>query len=131
MNIQFLFENGKVPSWTSMADLNQCIHIVDEEQFCLETLSFYTQYLAQLPLESEREEEIMQMEERKPNTDVIMRKISVKRNYTRYSDQDRVIFFKLLFERCMSAAAAAKQLGIYVRTAQNWAKQYEKDPDSA
>lgn len=60
-----------------------------------------------------------------------MRKISVKRNYTRYSDQDRVIFFKLLFERCMSAAAAAKQLGIYVRTAQNWAEQYEKNPDSA
>lgn len=67
MNIQFLFENGKVPSWTSMADLNQCIHIADEEQFRLETFSFYTQYLAQLPLESEREEEIMQIEERKPN----------------------------------------------------------------
>jgi hypothetical protein len=41
-----------------------------------------------------------------------------------------VRFFKLLFEKCLSAATAAKQLGIHVRTAQKWAKQYEKDPDS-
>jgi transposase len=68
--------------------------------------------------------------EAKPSSDVIMRETSVKRNYARYSDQDKVRFFKLLFERCLSAAAAAKQLGIHVRTAQKWAKQYEKDPDS-
>ncbi|KAI8640911.1 hypothetical protein BD408DRAFT_444752 [Parasitella parasitica] len=43
---------------------------------------------------------------------------------------DKVRFFKLLFERCLSAAAAVKQLGIHVRTAQKWAAQYEKDPDS-
>ncbi|ORE13589.1 hypothetical protein BCV71DRAFT_277717, partial [Rhizopus microsporus] len=59
-----------------------------------------------------------------------MKETSVKRNYTRYSDQDKVRFFKLLFERCLSAAAAANQLGIHVRTAQKWAAQYEKDPDS-
>ncbi|KAL4211738.1 hypothetical protein AB4K20DRAFT_1898545 [Rhizopus microsporus] len=73
----------------------------------------------------------MQVEkEAKPNGDVVMRETSVKRNYTRYSDQDKVKFFKLLFEKCLSAAAAATQLGIHVRTAQKWAKQYEKDPDS-
>ncbi|KAG0752645.1 hypothetical protein G6F62_012215 [Rhizopus arrhizus] len=54
----------------------------------------------------------------------------MKRNYTRYSDQDKVRFFKLLFEKCLSAAAAAKQLGIHVRTAQQWAEQYERDPDN-
>jgi transposase len=59
-----------------------------------------------------------------------MRETSVKRNYTRYSDQDKVKFFKLLFERCLSAAAAAKQLRIHIRTAQKWAAQYEKDPDN-
>jgi hypothetical protein len=30
----------------------------------------------------------------------------------------------------LSASAAAKQLGIYVCTAQRWAKQYEQDPNS-
>ncbi|KAG1147971.1 hypothetical protein G6F37_005407 [Rhizopus arrhizus] len=68
--------------------------------------------------------------EAKPSSDIIMRETSVKRNYTRYSDQDKVKFFKLLFERCLSVATAATQLGIHVRTGQKWAKQYEKDPDS-
>jgi transposase len=73
----------------------------------------------------------MQMEqEAKPDNDVTMRDTSLKRNYTRYFDQDKVRFFKLFFERCLSAAAAANQLGIHVRTAQKWAKQCEKDPGS-
>lgn len=130
MNIQFLFENGKGSIVDEYGRPEPMDYVVDEEQFRLETLSSHTQYLAQLPLESEKEVETMQTEERKPSSDVIMRETSVKRNYTRYSDQDKVRFFKLLLERCMSAAAAAKQLGIHVRTAQNWAKQYEKDPDS-
>ncbi|KAG1170467.1 hypothetical protein G6F70_009073 [Rhizopus microsporus] len=130
MNIQFLFENGKGSIVDEYGRPEPMDYIVDEEQFRLETLSSHTQYLAQLPLESEKEVETMQTEERKPSSDVIMRETSVKRNYTRYSDQDKMRFFKLLLERCMSAAAAAKQLGIHVRTAQNWAKQYEKDPDS-
>ncbi|KAL1932186.1 hypothetical protein VTP01DRAFT_9242 [Rhizomucor pusillus] len=131
MNIQFLFENGKDSAVDEYGRPEPTDCIVDEEQFRLETLSSLTQYLAQLPLKSEKEIEAMQIEkEAKPSNDVIMRETSVKRNYTRYSDQDKVRFFKLLFEKCLSAAAAAKQLGIHVRTAQKWAKQYEKDPDS-
>ncbi|KAG1381013.1 hypothetical protein G6F61_003541 [Rhizopus arrhizus] len=110
MNIQFLFENGKGS-------------VVDEYG--------RSEPMAQLPLESEKELETMQMKkEEKPSSDIIMRETSVKRNYTRYSDQDKVKFFKLLFERCLSVATAATQLGIHVRTAQKWAKQYEKDPES-
>ncbi|KAI7862271.1 hypothetical protein BDF14DRAFT_114960 [Spinellus fusiger] len=96
-------------------------YIVDRKQFRLETLSSHTQYLAQLPLESENEVEAMQMErEAKASNDVVMRETSMKRNYTRYSDQDKVRFFKLLFEKCLSAAAAAaaKQLWIHVCTTQ-------------
>ncbi|KAG1041836.1 hypothetical protein G6F25_003635 [Rhizopus arrhizus] len=131
MNIQFLFENGKGSVVDEYGRPEPMDYIVDEEQFRLETLSSHTQYLAQLPLESEKRIDAMQVEkEAKPNGDVVMRETSVKRNYTRYSDQDKVRFFKLLFERCLSAAAAAKQLGIHVRTAQKWAAQYEKDPDS-
>ena len=51
----------------------------------------------------------------------------MKRNYTRYSDQDKARFFKLLFEKCLSVAAAAKRLGVHVRTAQKRAEQYERD----
>ncbi|KAG0907558.1 hypothetical protein G6F33_010465 [Rhizopus arrhizus] len=89
-----------------MVDLNQWDYIVDEEQFRLETLSPHTQYLAQLP---SRERE---------------------RNRGNAGGKRIVRFFKLLFEKRLSAATAAKQLGIHVRTAQKWAKQYEKDPDS-
>ncbi|KAI8388925.1 uncharacterized protein BYT42DRAFT_592589 [Radiomyces spectabilis] len=71
----------------------------------------------------------MQVEkDAKPNGDAIMREISVKRNYTRYSEQDKVSFFKLTFKRYLSAAAAAK-LGD--SCAQKWAAQYKKkNPDS-
>ncbi|EIE81764.1 hypothetical protein RO3G_06469 [Rhizopus delemar RA 99-880] len=131
INIQFLFENGKGSVVDEYDRPGPMDYTVDEEQFRLETLSSHTQYLARLPLEREKETEAMQMEkEAKPNRDVKMRETSVKRNYTRYSDQDKVRFFKLLFERCLSAAAAANQLGIHARTAQKWAAQYEKDPDS-
>ncbi|KAG1141032.1 hypothetical protein G6F37_008599 [Rhizopus arrhizus] len=106
-------------------------YIVDEEQFCLETLNSHIQYLAQLSLEENKTIEVTQVEDAvKSNTDVAMREASVNRIYTRYSDQDKVRFFKLLFEKCLSAAAAARRLGIYVCTAQKWAKQYANNPDS-
>ncbi|CEG76129.1 hypothetical protein RMATCC62417_11066 [Rhizopus microsporus] len=35
-----------------------------------------------------------------------------------------------MLEKVMSASAAAKQLGIHVRTAQRWAQMYKTDPDS-
>ncbi|KAG0817207.1 hypothetical protein G6F18_008281 [Rhizopus arrhizus] len=132
MNIQFLFENGKGSVVDEYGRPEPMDYIVDEEQFRLETLSSHIQYLAQLSLESEKGIEAMQVEREvvKPRSDVKMRETSVKRSYTRYSDQHKVRFFKMLFEKCLSAAAAATQLGIHVRTAQKWAKQYEKDPDS-
>ncbi|CEI99688.1 hypothetical protein RMCBS344292_13770 [Rhizopus microsporus] len=131
MNIQFLFENGKGSVVDEYGRPKSMDYIVDEGQISLETLSSHTQYLAQQSLESEKEIEIMQMkQEAKPDSDVTMRDTPLKRNYARYSDQDKVRFFKLFFERCLSAATAANQLGIYVRTVQKWAKQYEKDPGS-
>ena len=132
MNIQFLFENGKGSVVDEYGRPEPMDYIVDEEQFRLETLSSHTQYLAQLPLESEKGIEAMQVEKKvaKPRGNVKMRETSVKRSYTRYSDQDKVRFFKLLFERCMNAAAAAKQLGIHVRTVQKWIEKYKRDPDS-
>ncbi|KAG1464724.1 hypothetical protein G6F56_005024 [Rhizopus delemar] len=46
-----------------------------------------------------------------------------------YSDEEKESFFKLKLEKCLSASAAAKQLGINARTAQRWSQEYDKDPD--
>ncbi|KAG1271433.1 hypothetical protein G6F66_013579 [Rhizopus arrhizus] len=129
MNIQFLYENGEGSVVDEYGRPEPMDYIVDEEQFRLETLSSHTQYLAQRPLESEKIVEAMQVEkEAKPSSDTVRRETSMKRTYTRYSDQDKMRFFKALFEKCLSAAAAAaKRLGIHIRTAQKWAEQYERE----
>ncbi|SAL97564.1 hypothetical protein [Absidia glauca] len=51
------------------------------------------------------------------------------KNDVRYTVQDKVRFFDLKIEKCMSASAAAKQLGIHIRTAQRWVRQYSLCPD--
>ncbi|KAG0739997.1 hypothetical protein G6F16_009761 [Rhizopus arrhizus] len=131
MNIQCLYENGKGSVVDEYGRPEPMDYIVDEEQFCLETLSSHTHYLAQQPLEGDKATESMQVEEDvKPDTDAVMRETSIKRNYIRYSDQDKVRLFKLLFERCLSAAAAAKQFGIHVHIGQKWDVQYERNPNS-
>ncbi|CEP19819.1 hypothetical protein [Parasitella parasitica] len=59
-----------------------------------------------------------------------MKEANTRRDYVRYTVQDKVRFFDLKIEKCMSAAAAARQLGIHVRTAQKWVKQSNTCPDS-
>ncbi|KAL1928962.1 hypothetical protein VTP01DRAFT_2021 [Rhizomucor pusillus] len=110
MSIQFLYEDGKDAVVDEYGRPEPMDYIVDEEQYRLETLSSYTQYLSILPQQEDNETEAIH---------------AYRRQY-----QDKVRFFKLFFEKCLSASAAAKQLGIHARTAQRWAKQYERDPDS-
>ncbi|CEG74917.1 hypothetical protein RMATCC62417_10045 [Rhizopus microsporus] len=69
-------------------------------------------------------------EDAKDDIDVCMKEASTKRACSLYTDQNKVRFFKLMFEKVMSASAAAKQLGIHVRTAQRCAQMYKTDPDS-
>lgn len=131
MSIQFLYEDGKGTIVDEYGRPEPMDYIVDEEQYRLETLSSYTQYLSKLYQEENNKTEAMQIENSvNAEIDVAMREASIKRNYTLYTNQDKVRFFKLLFEKCLSASATAKQLGIHVRTAQRWARQYERDPDS-
>lgn len=95
------------------ADLNPMDYVVDEETYALETVSSHTQHLCNMP----HEPVAMQTDDPKA-ADVRMREATIKRAYTLYSDQDKVKFFKLMFEKVLSASAAAKQWGIHVRTAQ-------------
>ncbi|OAD79209.1 hypothetical protein PHYBLDRAFT_139244 [Phycomyces blakesleeanus NRRL 1555(-)] len=100
MNIQLLFEDGKGSVIDKYGRPEPMDYTIDEEQFRLETLSSPTQYFAQFPLESENKVEIMQMK---------------KETKARQSE---------VFQ------TTTKQLGIHIRTAQKWSKQYEKDSDS-
>ncbi|KAL1930585.1 hypothetical protein VTP01DRAFT_10747 [Rhizomucor pusillus] len=129
MDNQFFYEDGHGNVVDEYGRPEPMDYLVDEETYALETVSSHTQYLCNMPRASKREPVAMQIDEPK-DADVRMREATVKRGYTLYSDQDKVRFFKLMFEKILNASAAAKQLGIHIRTAQRWATQYEKDPDS-
>ncbi|ORE21517.1 hypothetical protein BCV71DRAFT_261148 [Rhizopus microsporus] len=101
MNIQFVFENGKRSVIDEYGRPEPMDYIVDEEQFSSSNIELsYTIFSSTASRDREKD---------RCNT---------------------VRCIKLLFERCLSAATAAKQLGIHVRTVQKCATQYEKDPDS-
>lgn len=87
------------------------------------------QYLQEKPSERVRRPKAMQVD-RPRDDDSCMREASEKRSYTSYTPQDKARFFKLTIEMCFSASAAAKLLGIHVRTVQRWVKQYEECPDN-
>ncbi|KAG1154888.1 hypothetical protein G6F36_014442 [Rhizopus arrhizus] len=50
--------------------------------------------------------------EKPKNEDIHVKKAKPKRSYVRYTVQDKARFFDLKIEKCMTASAASKQLGI-------------------
>ncbi|KAG1175417.1 hypothetical protein G6F70_009244 [Rhizopus microsporus] len=87
-------------------------YIVDQEQFALETISSHAQYLRKKPAEESRTS-VMHVDWPR-DEDSRMREAAEKHTYTSYTPQDKARFFKLGIEKCISASAAAKQLGIHV-----------------
>ncbi|KAG1174698.1 hypothetical protein G6F70_005397 [Rhizopus microsporus] len=130
MSFQIFYEDGHGNAVDEYGRPEPMDYIIDEERYALETVSSHTQYLHNQPQENNFDVDSMADEDAKDDVDVCMKEASSKRAYTFYTDQDKVRFFKLVFEKVMSASAAAKQLGIHVRTAQRWAQMYETDPDS-
>ena len=68
--------------------------------------------------------------EKPKNKDVCIKEAKTKWDFLRYIVQDKARFFDLKIKKCMNASAAAKQLGIHIRTAQRWVNQYNVCPDS-
>ncbi|KAG1039069.1 hypothetical protein G6F43_012582 [Rhizopus delemar] len=68
--------------------------------------------------------------EKLKNEDVHMKEAKPKRDYVHYTVQNKARFFDLKIEKCMTASAAAKQLGIRPRIAYRWVSQYNACPDS-
>ena len=124
MSFQIFYEDGHGNAVDEYGRPEPMDYIIDEERYALETVSSHTQYLHNQPQENNFDVDSMA----KDDVDVCMKEALSKRVYTLYTDQDKVRFFKLMFEKVMSASAAAKQLGIHVRTAQRWAQMYKTDP---
>ncbi|CEG83371.1 hypothetical protein RMATCC62417_17300 [Rhizopus microsporus] len=104
-------------------------YIVDENEFVVETLTTHSEYM-QTVSSSEPSLTSRMLIEKPKDEDTHMKEANVKRDYVRYTVQDKARFFDLKIEKCMSASAAAKQLGIHIRTAYRWVKQYSMCPDT-
>ncbi|CEI88369.1 hypothetical protein RMCBS344292_02760 [Rhizopus microsporus] len=130
MSFQIFCEDGHGNAIDKYGRPELMDYIIDEERYALETLSSRTQYLHNQPQEDNFDVAFMPDEDAKDGIDVCMKEASSKRAYTLYTDQDKVILFKLTFEKVMSASAAVKQLDIHVRTDQRWAQMYKTVPDS-
>ncbi|CEI87457.1 hypothetical protein RMCBS344292_01869 [Rhizopus microsporus] len=130
MSFQIFYEDGHGNAVDEYGRPEPMDHIIDEGRYALETVSSHTQYLHNQPQENNFDVGSMTDEDTKDGVDVRMKEASSKRAYTLYTDQDKVRFFKLMFEKFMSASAAAKQLGIHVCTAQRWTQMYKTDLDS-
>ncbi|KAG1051880.1 hypothetical protein G6F43_005943 [Rhizopus delemar] len=104
-------------------------YIVDQNKFIVETIATHTEYLGNtIPNESSLT--CPMLSEKPKIDDVRMKDAKPKRDYVRYTVQDKVRFFELKIERCMTTSAAAKQLGIHPRTAYRWISQYNVCPGS-
>ncbi|KAG1521681.1 hypothetical protein G6F52_006524 [Rhizopus delemar] len=104
-------------------------YIVDQNEFIVETLATHTKYLGNAVPNGSALTCPMLLEKPK-NEDIHMKEVKPKREYVRYTAQDKARFFDLKIEKCMTAAAAAKQLGIHPRTAYRWVSQYNTCPDT-
>ncbi|KAG1192746.1 hypothetical protein G6F70_009170 [Rhizopus microsporus] len=122
MSFQIFYEDGCGNAIDGYGRPEPMDYIINEERYALETASSHTQYLHNQPQENNFDVGSMTDEDAKDDPDVCMKEASSKRVYTLYTDQDKARFFKLVFEKVLSASAAAKQLGIHVRTAERWAQ---------
>ncbi|ORE04392.1 hypothetical protein BCV72DRAFT_251258 [Rhizopus microsporus var. microsporus] len=105
MSFQIFYGDGHGSSVDEYGRSEPMDYIIDEVRYALETVSSHTQYLHYQPQEKK-------FRYAKHGVNICMKEASSKRAYTLYTDQDKVRFFKLMFEKVMNASAAAKQLGI-------------------
>ncbi|ORE11572.1 hypothetical protein BCV72DRAFT_324531 [Rhizopus microsporus var. microsporus] len=113
MNFQVFYEDRHGNVVDKYGRSKSMDYIIDEEQYALETVGSYAQYLHSQPQEDSSDVDSMEDEDAKDDIDVCMKEASSKRAYALYTDQGKVRFFKLVFEKVMSASAAAKQLDIH------------------
>ena len=121
-----------------MTALSSLEYVFDQNEFVVEAVATHTDYLENAASSDSSSACPMRIEKPK-DEDIYMEKASIKRDYVRYTVQDKIRwikwvgqarFFNLKIEKCMNASAAAKQLSIHIRTARRQVKQYKMCPDS-
>ncbi|ORE05945.1 hypothetical protein BCV72DRAFT_329903 [Rhizopus microsporus var. microsporus] len=118
MSFQTFYEDGHGNGVDEYGRPEPMDYIIDEERYALETVNSNTHYLHNQLQENNFDVGSIADEDAKDDVDVCMKKVSSKRAYTLYTDLDKVRFFKLMFEKVMSASVAAK-----------WAQMRKTDPD--
>ncbi|CEP13237.1 hypothetical protein [Parasitella parasitica] len=129
MSTMFLYEDGCGNVVNENGGPEPIDYIVDQNEFIVETIATHSEYLKH-SASSESSWTCPMLVEKSKEEDTPMKEANIKRHFVRYTVQDKVRFFNLKIEKCMSASTAAKQLGIHVRTAQRWVKQYNTCSDS-
>ncbi|KAG1135239.1 hypothetical protein G6F38_012944 [Rhizopus arrhizus] len=129
MSTLFLYEDGHGNVVDENGGPESMEYFVTQNEFIFETIATHTDYLENA-VSDESSSTCPMLVEKSKDEDVHMKEANTSRDYVRYTVQDKARSFDLKIEKCLSASAAAKQLGIHIRTAQRWIKQYNKCPDN-
>ncbi|CEP16997.1 hypothetical protein [Parasitella parasitica] len=124
----FLFENG---DGKVVDEHGNEVHVyqmeIDNEQYPLEQLTSYDQYLDLKPPEKAT---IMKIEEREEESAVEENAENrITTTYRSYKDSEKEKFFYYLYEKGMSIRGAAAELKIPKSTAYEWKKKFEEGGD--
>ncbi|KAG1447277.1 hypothetical protein G6F46_011016 [Rhizopus delemar] len=104
MSTIFLYEDGHGNVVDEKGGPEPMDYIVDENEFVVETLATHSEYM-QTTSSSESSLTSPMLIEKPKDEDTRMKEANVKRDYVRYTVQDKARFFDLKIEKCMSAAA--------------------------
>ncbi|CEG81604.1 hypothetical protein RMATCC62417_15786 [Rhizopus microsporus] len=117
MSTIFLYEVGYGNVVDENGSPEPMDYIVDQNEFVVETIATHSEYLKHTAC-GESSRTCPMLVEKPKEGDTRMKEANIKRNCVRYTVQDKARFFDLKIKKCMSASAAAKQLGIHARIAQ-------------
>ncbi|CEG68964.1 hypothetical protein RMATCC62417_05119 [Rhizopus microsporus] len=113
MSTKFLYEDGHGNVVAENGGPEPMDYIVDENEFVVEAIATHSEYLKNTAT-GESSLAFSMANEKSKDEDTRVKEANTKRDYVRYTVQDKAKFFDLKSENCMSASAAAKQLGIHI-----------------
>ncbi|KAG1138214.1 hypothetical protein G6F37_010694 [Rhizopus arrhizus] len=122
MSVRFLFEDGQ----GHIVDETGQDYFDDNDPSSLETITNYNQYTHLKPPKPSAKPE---KEDQETNTANKTECKEVRRtHYNKYKDTEKETFFFLIYEKCMTAGKAGTVMGIPRRTAYEWLKRDQEDP---